>query len=100
MESLVFHLNYSENTSIDVWNEVHSSIQERLQRGSIKVMIEPEIVAPPRPTLEQIIEEHERSGVEYVVPFEDFSAIVEKLETDEYFDAVGEILKYKQVKVS
>lgn len=96
MESLVFHLNYSENTGIAVWNEVHSSIKERLQRGSIKVMIEPEIVAPPRQTLEQIIEENERSGVEYVVPAEKFLEMANKYLENETFDIAGEIEKYKQ----
>jgi hypothetical protein len=96
MESLVFHLNYSENTGIDVWKDVHAGVKQHFQRGSIKVLIEPEADSMPPLTLAQIIEENERAGVEYVVPYSDFSSIVAKLEDDENFDAVGEIAKYKR----
>jgi predicted nucleic acid-binding protein len=99
MESLVFHLNYSENTGIDVWNDVHAGVKQHFRRGSIKVLIEPEADFMTPLTLAEVIEQNERAGVEYVVPYADFSKIVAQLEADENFDAIGEILTYKQEKV-
>lgn len=96
MESLVFHLNYSENTEIDVWNEVHASIKNRFPQGSIKVLIETEPEAVPKRSLEQMLEESSRETVEYAVPADEFLAMAEQLLHDESFDIAAKIATYKR----
>lgn len=96
MESLVFHLNYSENTEIDVWKEVHASIKNRFTQGSIKVLIEKEPEAVPKRSLEQMLEDNAREGFEYAVPADDFLAMAEQLFNDESFDIAGKIATYKR----